>query len=480
MAHSSGKNSNKNRSHSPKSAEFRDFMKSGWSELSPRRTKRSSVASYARKRRDSLDLIFQDVTIIIEAGLLKCRSNDTSYPYRPSSAFSYLTGWGASAEPGSVLVGLPTGRRHNWKLYMRSPADRDSDEFYADSEIGEFWTGPRPGLDSISQLLDIETADLSTWDIEKHDRKLCAVMQDDNGLSVSQKTRRNKNHPNDERLARAISDMRLVKDSYEVSEIRNAIESTRRGFDDIIAVIPHALSHPRGERLIESTFHTRARLEGNGVGYGTIAASGEHSCILHWTENTGKLAPGELLLVDAGVERDSLYTADITRTLPVSGAFSAEQLKIYKVVLEASDAAFTIVRPGASLADVHSAAMKAIAQGLEKLGLLPVDSIKSLSVTGQHHRRYMIHSTSHHLGLDVHDCARTDRQVYLEGPLKEGMVFTIEPGIYFHPNDITVPKKWRGIGIRLEDNVLVTRSGSSNLSGSIPRTPEQIEEWLTS
>ncbi len=478
MGGSSNKNSNENRSNRPQSLEFSKFMKSGWSSISGEAPARSSVASFAKKRREALGAAFQDETIVIEAGLAKCRSNDTTYPFRPNSAFSYLTGWGASSEPGSVLVGLPSGGRHNWVLYTRGPADRDGDEFYADSERGEFWTGPRPGLESLSQLLGIATEELSAWDIEEHDRKFCAVAGDDNGLADIAEGRDKEGHPNDSRLAQAISDLRLVKDSYEISEIRNAIESTHRGFADIVAIIPDAIAHPRGERLIESAFHSRARIEGNGVGYGTIAASGEHSCILHWAENTGRLVPGDLLLVDAGVERESLYTADITRTVPISGTFSHEQLMIYEVVLEASDAALSLVKPGASLLELHHAAMRVIARGLEKLGLLPVDHATSLSPDGQHHRRFMIHGTSHHLGMDVHDCARTERKRYLDGPLKKGMVFTIEPGIYIHPNDLTVPKKWRGIGIRLEDNVLVTKSGGENLSESIPRTPSEIEEWL--
>ena len=231
---------------------------------------------------------------------------------------------------------------------------------------------------------------------------------------------------------------------------------------------------------MEGAFHARARLEGNDVGYGTIAASGSHACILHWVTNDGPVNPGDLLLVDAGVERDSLYTADITRTLPVSGTFTETQRLVYDAVLEAADAAFQVVKPGAIFRDIHQAAMAVIAAKVSEWGFLPVELAEALAPEGQHHRRYMIHGTSHHLGLDVHDCAHARREMYLEGELTPGMVFTIEPGLYFQPDDETVPASWRGIGVRIEDNILVTDTGAQNLSAGIPRTATEVEAWLRS
>ncbi|MCF8548855.1 MAG: Xaa-Pro dipeptidase, partial [Pontimonas sp.] len=282
----------------------------------------------------------------------------------------------------------------------------------------------------------------------------------------------------DDHLAEVISEMRLVKDDYEIAELQEAVAATHRGFQDIIDTLPTAMGHPRGERIIEGAFHQRARLEGNDVGYGTIAASGSHACILHWVTNDGPVKPGDLLLVDAGVERDSLYTADITRTLPVSGTFTQTQRLVYDAVVEAADAAFQVVTPGAIFREIHQAAMAVIARKVSEWGFLPVDLEEALSPEGQHHRRYMIHGTSHHLGLDVHDCAQARRDTYLEGVLEPGMVFTIEPGLYFQPDDETVPPEWRGIGVRLEDNILVTETGALNLSAAIPRTASEIEAWL--
>jgi Xaa-Pro aminopeptidase len=229
---------------------------------------------------------------------------------------------------------------------------------------------------------------------------------------------------------------------------------------------------------VEGTFNRRARAEGNAVGYDTIAASGPHACILHWTRNDGPVIPGDLILIDAGVELDSLYTADITRTLPIGGRFSPVQRRVYEAVREAADAAFAIVRPGIRFREIHAEAMRVIATKTAEWGLLPVSAEESLDPGQQYHRRYMVHGTSHHLGIDVHDCAQARRELYLDGVLEPGMVFTIEPGLYFQPDDLTVPEEYRGIGVRIEDNILVTGSGAENLSIAIPRTADDVEAWL--
>jgi Xaa-Pro aminopeptidase len=256
------------------------------------------------------------------------------------------------------------------------------------------------------------------------------------------------------------------------------VAATRQAFDDVVADLPAIVAHERGERLVEGTFNRRARADGNTVGYDTIAASGPHACILHWTRNDGPVIPGDLILIDAGVELDSLYTADITRTLPVNGHFTEIQRRVYESVREAADAAFAIVKPGIRFREIHAAAMAVIAARTAEWGLLPVSASESLRPEFQYHRRYMVHGTSHHLGIDVHDCAQARRDLYLDGILEAGMVFTIEPGLYFQPDDLTVPEEYRGIGVRIEDNILVTESGAENLSVGIPRTAEDVEAWL--
>jgi Xaa-Pro aminopeptidase len=184
------------------------------------------------------------------------------------------------------------------------------------------------------------------------------------------------------------------------------------------------------------------------------------------------------VLVDAGVEVDSLYTADVTRTLPVSGTFSEPQRRVYLAVLAAADAAFAVARPGTKFRDVHNAAMQVIAEHLHEWGLLPGTVEESLDQEGQFHRRWMVHGTSHHLGIDVHDCSAARREMYLDAELAPGMIFTIEPGLYFGAHDETVPAQLRGIGVRIEDDVLVTADGCENLSALLPRQPVEIEAWM--
>lgn len=186
------------------------------------------------------------------------------------------------------------------------------------------------------------------------------------------------------------------------------------------------------------------------------------------------------MLVDAGVEAESLYTADITRTLPINGRFSELQARVYNAVLAAADAAFEIVRPGIRFRDVHDRATEVLAQHLDAWGILPVSVDEAVSLSGQQHRRWMPHGTSHHLGLDVHDCAQARRELYMDGVLEPGMVFTIEPGLYFKNEDLAVPAEYRGLGIRIEDDILVTDQGAENLSATIPRTVDEVEAWMAS
>jgi Xaa-Pro aminopeptidase len=218
-------------------------------------------------------------------------------------------------------------------------------------------------------------------------------------------------------------------------------------------------------------------VEGNDIGYNTIAAAGEHACILHWVKNEGDVRPGTLLLLDAGVEAHTLYTADITRTLPVSGRFSREQRQIYELVHAAQAVAFDEVRPGRDFLDPNRAAMKVLADGLERLGILE-DAAEALSDQNQFYKRYSLHNVSHMLGLDVHDCAQARAETYKFGQLKPGMVLTVEPGLYFQTDDLTVPARFRGIGVRIEDDVLVTAKGMRNLSADIPSEAAAVEGWM--
>lgn len=447
--------SDSNRSTTPASDTFRDFITRGWAPREELAEIEAEVAPFAAARRDRLSAAHHGERIVIAAGDPKPRSNDVDYPYRPHTSFTYLTGWGSDTVPGAKLVLEPVSGGHEATLYFREGAGRDTDEFYANSSIGEFWTGPRPSLKHVSTQLAIATTHVDEFEHRRGDLELDTP-----------------------RLAQELSEMRLVKDAWEVQQLRDAVAATARGFDDIIADLDRAAGHPRGERIVESAFHSRARLDGNAVGYDTIAASGSHACILHWIDNDGPVTPGDLILVDAGVEVDSLYTADITRTMPINGTFSDVQRRVYEAVRKAADTAFAIVRPGITFREVHDTALRSIAATLDEWGLLPMPLADALQPANQPHRRYMVHGTSHHLGLDVHDCAQARREMYLDGIVEPGMVFTIEPGLYFQPDDLTVPAEYRGIGVRIEDDILVTEHGAENLSAEIPRTADDVEAWM--
>lgn len=477
-----------NRSTTPVSDTFKAYISADWAQRPDVAPAPREQSAFAAARRLALSAIFPGKRLIVPAGAAKVRSNDTDYAYRAHSAFSHLTGWGSDAVAGSVLVMEPTSAGHEAILYFRAPAGRGTDEFYANPEIGEFWIGPRPSLAHVAADLGLATHDLSEFAavIDHVDANTLIVRDGDRDVTDSVDGRRllsadteSLETDGDADLARELSELRLVKDRYEIDQMRQAVAATRLAFDDVIADLPAIVAHERGERLVEGTFNRRARAEGNTVGYDTIAASGPHACILHWTRNDGPVVPGDLILLDAGIELDSLYTADITRTLPVNGTFTEVQRRVYEAVREAADAAFAIVKPGIRFREIHAEAMKVIAAKTAEWGLLPVSAEESLQPDNQYHRRYMVHGTSHHLGIDVHDCAQARRDLYLDGIVTAGMVFTIEPGLYFQPDDLTVPEEYRGIGARIEDNILVTESGAENLSVGIPRTADDVEAWLS-
>src|SRR4051812_2638177 len=386
-------NPNANRSTTPVSTTFRDYISTQWAERTETLPAPREVAAFAAARRQRISALHAGERLIIPAGPARVRSNDTDYAYRAHSAFSHLTGWGSDAVPDSVLVMEPSAEGHEAPLYFRATAGRDSDEFYANAAIGEFWLGPRPSLAHVSADLGIATKELgelenvlestgaTTRIVREADRELTdqvdgrrlldAELADDAALDGAFLNADGPDADGDARLLRDLSELRLVKDAGEIGQMRAAIAATQQGFDDVVADRPAITAHPRGERLVEGTFNRRARAEGNQVGYDTIAASGPHACILHWTRNDGPVVPGDLILLDAGIELDSLYTADITRTLPINGTFSEVQRRVYEAVREAADAAFAIVRPGIRFREIHAAAMKVIAAKTGEWGFLP-------------------------------------------------------------------------------------------------------------
>lgn len=450
------------RSQRPTGNAFVKYIGSNWAEDKSPLPKEHEVAPYAAKRRQKVADAFKGKVIVIHAGSEKTRSNDTNYRFRPHSAFAHLTGWGSATVPDSVLVIDARGAKAKSVLYFRETAGKNSDEFFANSAIGEFWVGSRPGLKHVEALLGLPTKSLKSLDsdLAKTDKKLV--------LTLEKSTK----------LVEFVSELRLIKDEYEIAEMKKAVKASIKGFEAVVKKLPAATKHPRGERIVEGAFFSQARAEGNDLGYETIAAAGHHACTLHWIINDGPVVPGELLLLDAGVEVDSLYTADVTRTIPINGKFNKVQKEIYLAVLEAADAVFEIAKPGVTYSEMHKAAMKVIARKTAEWGFYKGGYEESLKPENQWHRRWMIHGTGHHLGLDVHDCAQARREMYHDHVLEEGMIFTIEPGLYFHKDDLMVPKEFRGIGVRIEDDVLVTKDGVKNLTAKLPRKPKEIEAWM--
>ncbi len=444
------------------------LMTAHWADGPDSAAVRHPATEEAAARRERLSSAFLGQTLVVPTGRPKPRSGDTDHDFRPGSDYVYLVG---AKDPHHVLVMHPDGPGHRAVVYMPPRADRASGSFYTDAARGELWIGPQKGLDDVAWAYGVETAPLDALPGALQDEPRPRVHV---GLDPAVEDLAAAEH--DGALAAALAAMRLVKDPYEIAQIEDAVAATVRGFEDVRFEIRRAKSVRRGERWLEGTFWRRARADGNDVGYSAIVAGGDHATTLHWQPKDGPVADGDLLLLDMGVETDELYTADVTRTVPVSGRFTPEQRRVYDAVLAAQDAALGAVRAGAPFLAPHRAAMRVCAEFLVGAGLLEGDVGRILDE--QLHRRWTLHGTSHHLGLDVHDCIHADTALYREGVLREGMIITVEPGLYFQRDDLLVPADLRGIGVRIEDDVLVTAVGFQNLSGALPRAADDVEAWM--
>jgi Xaa-Pro aminopeptidase len=421
----------------------------------------TGVAPFAARRRAALSAKFPGQLLVIPAGAPVVRANDTDYPFRAASSFAWLTG---ETVADAVLVMAPAGGGHDSTLYVREYAQAGEAGYFTSRTHGALWVGNVPSVADTADVLGITTKPLDALDGDLAGR----------GEPVETAT-----------LEQVVHELRLTKDEWEIARLRHACEATSRGFADVVRELPRVLGRAdlRGERWLEGTFWRRARLEGNEVGYGSIVGSGTHATTLHWWRNHGAIEPGSLLLADMGIETDELYTADVTRTMPVSGEWSPAQLKVYRAVQEAQAAGVAEVKAGADFFAPHRAAMYVLADHLHAWGLLPVTADVSCADDPEQpgaglHRRYTLHSTSHMLGIDVHDCAQAREETYREGTLAAGFALTVEPGLYFQTNDRSVPAELRGIGVRIEDDVVVTDGAPLNLSAMLPRDPDEIVAWM--
>jgi Xaa-Pro aminopeptidase len=401
------------------------------------------------------------------------RNWDVEHRYRADSDLFWLTGF---EEPEAVIVLAADGDKP-FTLFVRP---RDAEK--------ETWNGRRAGVEG---ALDCFGAD-QAFPLEKLDGELLRLLGNAKVLwyrlggfdpafdlritralsGLRQRARAGVDAPSRiEDPAQVLHELRLRKDPQELAALRRAVELTRRGH----------LAAMRAGRPGAFEYELQAALEreylhggGRGWGYYPIVAAGKNATVLHYVENHGPVAEGDLVLIDSGAEVD-LYTADVTRTFPASGRFGELQKRAYQVVLEAADAVIAAARPGATIDGLHQLAVRRLTEGMVELGLLQGAVEEQLKES--HFRRYYMHRTSHWLGLDVHDAGRyrTGEGEAASRPLEPGMVFTVEPGLYVAFDDLRAPEGLRGLGIRIEDDVLVTESGCEVLTAAIPRTVAEVE-----
>jgi Xaa-Pro aminopeptidase len=440
---------------------------------------RTDGIPYTARRRAELSAAFPGQLVVVPAGAPKVRANDTHFPFRAASSFTWLTG---ETVESAVLVMTPTPAGHDNVLYVVDYAPPGQLAYFTDRIHGALWVGNVPSPAETAEALGITTrprSELSTDVAAWRDRDCALLTGFDPDVDALFPRADGK------KLGEVLDELRLAKDEWEVARLRAACDATALGFADVARELPMLLSRggERGERWLEGTFWRRARLEGNDVGYTSIVGAGVHGTTLHWTRNNGRVEAGQLLLADMGVETDELYTADVTRTMPVSGVWTPEQLRVYRAVYEAQSAGIAEVKAGADFLAAHKAAMWVLADHLHSWGILPVTPDVSCADDPERpgawlHRRYTLHGASHMLGIDVHDCALAREEMYKKGPLGAGYVLTVEPGLYFQVNDRTVPADLRGLAVRIEDDILVTDGSPVNLSASLPRDPDELVAWM--
>lgn len=452
---------------------FTDYMATGWG--TPDRTPPvvAGAAAAAANHRERASELLQGKALVIGGGVAPVRANDTYYDFRPDSDFYWLTG--ASME-SAVLIMAPSGSGHDATLYIPTPFYAGDPRFFTSAAHGEMWVGSAPDFSDWSAALGLTVKSLDELDAgivaaQRGTPKALGAGKLPAGLATR--------HGIDAGLylGQILADLRMVKDEWEIAQLREAVDHTIDGFAAVVKEVPTAIVRG-GERWLQGTFDRHARTYGNGVGYATIVGSGKHAPTLHWVRCDGPVLEDKVLLLDMGVETNSFYTADVTRTFPGSGTFSPIQRQVHDLVEKSHRAGLAQVGPGKYFADFHQACMEVIANGLNDWGLLPVSVDEALSPKGQHHRRYLVCGVGHHLGLDVHDCAHSSYESYQGAPMVPGMVLTVEPGLYFHEHDLTLPPELRGIGVRLEDDIVVTASGSDVISDALPLDASGIEAWM--
>jgi Xaa-Pro aminopeptidase len=424
-----------------------------------------------RARRDAVLARLGGGVALLRSNPEQTRSNDTEFPFRQDSDLWYLTGFG---EPDCVLVLTDRHPDHRSVLFVR-PRDPEK----------ETWNGRRAGVEGAKTLLGVD----ATWSIEDLDEKLPQYLEGaktlyhtpgrdpafdvrvEGWLAASRRgrSRTGKGPLTRVELAALTHEPRLIKSAEEIALLRRAGEITAEAHNAALEATRPGRYEYEIEALVNYVFRSRGA---RAPGYNSIVAGGVNATILHYTENESPLGDGDLLLIDAGAEVDG-YTADVTRTFPVGGRFSRPQRAVYDIVLAAQAAAIDAVRPGTRFDEVHAAALHVLVEGLVGLGVL-AGRVEEL-IASKAYQPFYMHRTSHWLGLDVHDVGLYVDDQGESVPLRPGMVLTVEPGLYFGDTTVEYDPKYRGIGVRIEDDVVVTAGGHANLTEGALKQAAEIE-----
>ncbi|MDV6315709.1 Xaa-Pro aminopeptidase [Idiomarina sp. HP20-50] len=430
---------------------------------------------FKQRRQQLLQLLPERSMALVAAHSEVTRSNDTEYPFRQNSDFFYLTGFN---EPDAVLL-LINDNKPRSVLFCQ---DKDPKH--------EVWHGLRLGYENAVETLAVDSAeDLETLPerlpellqgIESAfypmgENSVLAELVGDARDELSVKARRSgKLGPQSlSDLRPQLDSLRLIKSANEIAVMKEAARISTQAFRRIMCFVEAGKQEYQVAAELHHEFAMNGALQ---PAYGIICGGGANACVLHYTDNRDPLQNGDLLLVDAGAEYQG-YAADITRTFPVNGQFSEPQAILYNLVLKAQQAAFAEVKPGSNLVQASEAAARVISDGLTELGILSGDADENFKE--QRWKTYFIHGLGHWLGLDVHDVGRYRNSDGEPIAFKPGMVLTVEPGVYI-PESADVDSKWRGIGIRIEDDVVVTADGFDNMTADAPKTIEEIETWMKS
>ena len=431
-----------------------------------------TVDAFARRRKRFMGQIGDQAAALVMSNRVHTRSNDSAFDYRQNSDLWYLTGF---EEPEAACLLLPGHDEHPFVMFVRK---RDFKT--------EIWDGKRLGLEGAHEVLGADKVfdinDLATA-LPKllvgRSLLVYALGRDEEADRTVVRSYRRAQQLGRGRVPAPTSivdprdllhELRLVKSEDEIAAIREACRVSAQAHTYAMRRTRPGMPEYELQADIEYYFK---RAGAQAPGYTSIVGGGANACVLHYIENRDVLHEGDLVLVDAGAEVD-YYTGDVTRTWPVSGSFSAQQREVYDLVLRAQMSVIRAVRPGVLWNELHKTAVGVIAQGLIDMGLLE-GSLEEV-IEKKDFKKFFMHGTGHWLGIDVHDVGVYARGAHEKGrPLEAGMVFTVEPGVYFHPEEEASPDAYRGIGVRIEDDILVTASGYEVLTPQAPKEPEEIE-----